>query len=265
MNNASLPQLPPILVRRHRLGDGRTPLVCTPVVARGEAAILGQVERVVSRGPDLLEWRIDHFERAPDPDSVIALAQSIRERSPDIPLLATLRSPQEGGALAELDPAAAVRLYTAMADAEVVDLVDFELSNEEADFARVREATERRGVALVASFHDFALTPSAETLLGIVELAVRRRADVAKIAVMPENPTDVLTLLEVTEQARQRFDIPLITISMGPCGAVSRAIGWMFGSQVSFAVGESSSAPGQLAIDDLKAVVGILKRGFESA
>ena len=255
---------PPIRVRGRPLGAGRLPLVCTPIVAASADQVLAEARRLAARGPDLLEWRIDRYEAAPEVAAVVDLARAIRQATGGLPLLATLRGAQEGGALAGLRAAEVVAVYAALAESATVDLVDFELSNDEADFAAVRAVTAGHQVALVASFHDFARTPSAETLMGIIELAVRRGADVAKIAVMPQAPADVLTLLQVTDSARQRYDIPLITMSMGACGAVSRAVGWLFGSQVSFAVGEGASAPGQLAMDDLQRVVEVLRRARDS-
>jgi 3-dehydroquinate dehydratase type I len=90
--------------------------------------------------------------------------------------------------------------------------------------------------------------------------AERLGADVAKVAVMPRERGDVLTLLAATSQAEAKAGIPLISMSMGPLGAVTRMIGGVFGSALSFAVGEGSSAPGQMPIADLKAVYEIIGR-----
>ena len=50
---------------------------------------------------------------------------------------------------------------------------------------------------------------------------------------------------------------------MGAYGSLSRLFGWVFGSSVSFAVGEKSSAPGQVPIEQLNAVVEILQRALK--
>jgi 3-dehydroquinate dehydratase-1 len=49
-------------------------------------------------------------------------------------------------------------------------------------------------------------------------------------------------------------------MSIGPLGTVSRMIGGLFGSGLSFAVGESASAPGQIPIGDLVTVLDIIRR-----
>ena len=77
---------------------------------------------------------------------------------------------------------------------------------------------------------------------------------------MPRDRDDVLALLAATSQAEAKARIPLISMSMGPLGAVTRMIGGVFGSSLSFAVGAGSSAPGQLPIADLAAVYEILAR-----
>ena len=71
---------------------------------------------------------------------------------------------------------------------------------------------------------------------------------------MPRDRADVLTLLAATAQADAKARIPLISMSMGPLGAVTRMVGGVFGSALSFAVGAGSSAPGQMPIADLNAV-----------
>ena len=88
-------------------------------------------------------------------------------------------------------------------------------------------------------------------------------ADIAKIAVMPKELRDVLTLLDATLSAHNTLQIPLISMSMGGYGSLSRLFGWVFGSSVSFAVGEKASAPGQVPIEQLNTVVDIVHRALK--
>ncbi len=51
-------------------------------------------------------------------------------------------------------------------------------------------------------------------------------ADLPKIAVMPQSPQDVLTLLAATLTMKEKYATrPLITMSMGKSGGVSRVTG----------------------------------------
>ncbi|HAK72458.1 MAG TPA: 3-dehydroquinate dehydratase, partial [Sporomusaceae bacterium] len=88
--------------------------------------------------------------------------------------------------------------------------------------------------------------------------------DVAKIAVMPCSMEDIITLLSVSLEANNQLNIPVIVIAMGPYGVITRVAGGVFGSAVTFAVGHKASAPGQVPIDDLRAVLHTLEQSMKS-
>ena len=70
---------------------------------------------------------------------------------------------------------------------------------------------------------------------------------------MPKNYGDVLVLLGATYKARvEILDIPIITMSMGGEGAITRIAGGLFGSDLTFAIGKASSAPGQIPIGEIR-------------
>jgi 3-dehydroquinate dehydratase-1 len=79
---------------------------------------------------------------------------------------------------------------------------------------------------------------------------------------MPKDPEDVLTLLGALWRASAAGSIPLIGMSMGGFGSVSRIVGGVFGSALTFAVGKSSSAPGQIAIEDLRIALNTVGRSM---
>jgi 3-dehydroquinate dehydratase-1 len=89
-------------------------------------------------------------------------------------------------------------------------------------------------------------------------------ADVAKIVVTPRVRDDVLNLLIATARADAELGIPLVSMSVGGQGVVTRTMGHFFGSAMSFAVGETRSAPGQLPIADLKTVFEVLQRARDA-
>ena len=61
---------------------------------------------------------------------------------------------------------------------------------------------------------------------------------------MPQRLEDVLTVFSATLESSQKLDIPLVSMSMGAYGSLTRLFGWAFGSAMSFAIGASTSAPG---------------------
>ena len=65
---------------------------------------------------------------------------------------------------------------------------------------------------------------------------------------MPKNKKDVITLLDASSEIK---DFPIIAISMGELGIISR----IFGSVITFASAKRSSAPGQLEAMKLKYIL----------
>ena len=240
--------------------DGDTPLVCTPVVGKTQQRVLAEAASVMAKKPDLVEWRVDFFEAVGDTAAVLQTAQALREAVGRTPVIFTYRSTEEGGGPDVLDQQRVVELYAAVAEARLVDFIDFGLDNDAHQIRRVRDATRANDVRLIISYHNMAYTPGVEFLVDRFLEAERLGADVAMVQVMPRDSADVLTLLAATAQADAKVHIPLISMSVGPLGTVTRMIGGLFGSGLSFAVGESASAPGQIPIGDLVTVFDIIRR-----
>lgn len=240
----------------------RYPAICAPLVGRTRERLLAEVAVVAARQPDILEWRVDFFEVIADVDAVVDLAARIRQASGGIPLLFTRRSAREGGEPITLSERQVVEMYRAVCEAGHVDIVDFEMGNDPADVRAVREMSRAHDIQLVLSFHDFKATPSSDVLMERFAQAARLHADIAKVAVMPQRMDDVLTLLNATLRASRELSIPVVSMSMGRLGALTRVAGWTCGSAMTFAVGESSSAPGQMAIADVQAGIALLQKAL---
>ena len=249
-----------IQVQGKPLGGGAFPVIITPLVGKTQAAILDEVAAIVPKKPDLLEWRIDFFEAIGDIPAVIDTALAIRKAAGGIPVLLTRRNVTEGGQPLAIDEKAVVAMYTAACQAKCVELIDYELSNAPADLKALRAVSKANGIGMIMSYHNFQMTPDAATLDGKFAAAKQFDADVGKVAVMPTNEVDVLELLAATSRARESLDIPLISMSMGGVGSLSRIMGWVYGSAATFAVGKSSSAPGQIAIEDLRTTLAIVRQ-----
>jgi 3-dehydroquinate dehydratase-1 len=244
-------------------GD-KFPLICTPLVGRTFEKIMAELDVVLPKKPDVLEWRVDFFEQIGDSTAVIAAALAIRSRAGSIPLLFTRRSTLEGGEKIALNEGQVINLYTSVCESKTIDLIDYEMVNDAANIVRVRTAAQANDIKLVLSFHNFSYTPGLEALAQKFLQADQLGADVAKVAVMPRDLDDVLTLLTATREASKKLRIPLISMSMGPYGSLTRMIGGVFGSSLSFAVGAASSAPGQVPIEDLNTVLAILHKSMGS-
>ncbi|MES2631733.1 MAG: type I 3-dehydroquinate dehydratase [Pseudomonadota bacterium] len=245
-----------------QVGQAKFPAICAPLVARTRQAILEEARVVGLKHPDILEWRVDFFEGIGDAQAVVEVAAAIRQAAPGIPLLLTRRSVREGGEKIEITEEQVLATYRAACESGQIDLIDYEMSNDAANVAQVRAFSKAHGVQLVLSFHDFGKTPPAEELALRFTTAERLGADVAKIAVMPRGMDDVLVLFKATLDASRTLKIPVVSMAMGGYGAVSRLCGWTFGSAMTFAVGQSSSAPGQMPIADVEAGIAMLRRAL---
>ena len=250
----------PILLHGKPVGGGAFPLICTPLVGRTRDAVLGEVDAVLPKKPDVLEWRVDFFEALGDTAHVNDTARAIRDRVGPIPVMFTRRSSIEGGEKIALAEPQVVQLYVDVCASRLVDLIDYETVNAPEDFRRLRAVSREHGIALIGSYHNFQGTPDAAALAAKFALAHKLEADIAKVAVMPKGPADVLTLLGATYDASQSLPIPLISMSMGPYGSLSRMVGFVYGSALTWAVGKSSSAPGQVPIEDLRAVLATVRK-----
>ena len=243
-------------------GSGKFPAICAPLVGRTREKLLAEVAVVAAKKPDIIEWRVDFFEGIADTAQVVDIAGYIRRAAGNAAVLFTRRSMREGGERIELTEPQVMALYRTVCESGHVDLVDFEMSSEPDHLAQVRQFSKARGVKLVLSFHDFKATPSPDVLAARFAQAASLGGDVAKIAVMPRDMDDVLTLLSATLRASRELAIPVVSMSMGPLGAITRLCGWTFGSAMTFGVGESSSAPGQMPIEDLAAGLAIARRAL---
>jgi len=245
--------------RGRKLG-GETPLLCAPLVGRTHERVLAEAASVLRQKPDMIEWRVDFFDAIGDADAVIATARALRDVVGKRPVIFTRRSEKEGGEPIAIGDEEVVALYALVAATRLVDFVDFELGNDPGHLHRVRECTRQHGIRLILSYHNMSYTPGHAYLVDRFLEAERLGADVAMVQVMPRDRADVLRLLAATAEADDKARIPLISIAVGPLGSVTRMVGGLFGSWLSFAVGEAASAPGQIPIGDLVTVFDIIRR-----
>ena len=114
------------------------------------------------------------------------------------------------------------------------------------------------GVPVILSSHDFRKTPEPEELLLRLRTMERLGAGIAKLAVMPKSEKDVLALLAATREAADTVSCPVITMSMGAMGVISRVSGRLTGSCMTFGSAGRASAPGQLPAGTLSEILEML-------
>ena len=244
------------------IGETGSPLICAPLVGVSEEQLLAELDRVLGKKPDIIEWRVDFFDKAAEHDAVCAMVDTLKARMDDLPLIFTFRSQREGGQPVAMSEAEIFALNVSVCERTAVEYIDCELSSQPEHIGALRAAAAAGNTKIIGSYHNFTATPSCRELVDTLAQAQAHGLDVAKAAVMPQKPEDVLTLLSATLEAKQQLQIPLITMSMGKFGAVSRLIGGVFGSSLSFAVGANASAPGQVPIEDMQEALAIVSRAM---
>lgn len=234
--------------------DKTHPLICLPITAKTKEEVLNEVEILQAQGPDMIELRADFLEEIANTEKIIDLVNTVLKIT-DIPLLFTIRSEKEGGQIILLNDGEIMELLCEVAKSTSVDLLDYEVNNDKKLVQQFMYIAHEHGKKVVLSYHNFLETPDNELLLEYFTKMDVYNADFAKIAVMPKSKADVRRLLEVTSVADEKLSIPVITMSMGDLGKISRVIGWVYGSVLTFGVGVASSAPGQVPIAELRAAI----------
>lgn len=249
-----------VKVKNVVIGEGR-PKICVPLTPKEKKELKEQLEKIEKTleeaGPacvDLLEWRADFWEDKKD--SYRQAAELIREKFPQLPLLFTFRSKKEGGER-KISGEEYQWLYTMAIEENIADMLDVELFSEGKAMEKIVERAKKAQKILVFSSHDFQKTPSEKEMEERLLLMDRQGADILKLAVMPREETDVLRLLWVTQKMKGLTQKPVITMSMGSLGTVSRAAGGVFGSAVTFGCVGKASAPGQIEARKLRELLEI--------
>lgn len=240
-----------VVVRETVIG-GPSLLACLPMVAENKTDLLNQADDLKRLSPDLLEWRIDRYEKVNDVKDGLQTLSELRRKIENIPLILTCRIESEGG-FQKISQDTRLKLINAAIRTGDVDIVDVEMCNEPEFVDSALQAARRQGVKLILSYHNFKETPEEDFIHDRLAHAQDLGADIAKVAVMPKGYKDVLRLLGATLRARtEAVKIPIITMSMGAEGGVTRLAGGLFGSDITFAIGNTASAPGQIPIQTLR-------------
>lgn len=229
-----------------RFGEG-LPKLCIPLTAPNLPALLEEAVQARALPADLFEWRMDGYFGSYS-GALAELRGSLGK-----PLLCTLRTRAEGGR-SDLNGPAYEDFLLAVLEQGGPDLLDVELSAGEDRVQRILASAHRRGTGVIVSRHDFAETPPPEEMRRVLRRMKELGADLPKLAVTPQSAADVLALMTVTEEMSRELG-PVITMSMGALGKLSRVSGGLTGSCLTFGAGRNASAPGQLNAEDLKAIL----------
>ncbi len=248
-------------MRGVRLGEGRTKVI-VPVTGATVPELVAQVRALAAEELDIIEWRVDYLDVALDPAQVVAAAGQVREQAGDRPVLLTFRTHHEGGQQ-PVTSQQYVDLNLAVVGSGLVDAVDVEHRFDRQAGDQVIAAARAAGVPVVGSVHDFTATPPADELVAYLTGMQERGCAVAKAAVMPQTPGDVLTLMSATwTMTSEHPATPVLTMAMGGLGLLTRLSAQLTGSCATFAMVGRASAPGQIPVGELRPVLDLIARNL---
>lgn len=246
-----------IKVKNIVIGE-ENPKICVSITGETLREIVDAAGKMCTLPVDIVEWRADWFADVHDWEKVREVLTELCVVLHEKPLLFTFRTKEEGGQRT-LPKTEYETLCERVARSGMVDLLDVEAFFEDGMLARIKETAEKAGVTVIASYHDFAGTPSEKEMLDCLVEMEEMGADIVKLAVMPEDEIDVWKLLSVTLAMKRRGgDVPVVTMAMGDVGKVSRISGEVFGSAITFGAVGNVSAPGQIEVCELDKILKLL-------
>ena len=210
--------------------------IAIPIFQEKFEDVIAVAEDCIRKGADVLEFRIDALK---NPD-INEIKDTIREIN--FPMIATNRISTEGGAFKGSEEERFNILYECC---DLVDYVDIELQSSDEYIKQIHDT----GVKTIVSYHDFEKTPDLNEIMYIVEKE-QELGDIAKVAFMPQDLEDTLTILAVLSHCENT-----IAISMGDLGSYTRVMASKFDSPITFAAGTDVTAPGQIDIETMRALL----------
>lgn len=233
-----------ITVRNLTIGD--TPKICAVVMAKTKESILELAQKALSA--DLIEWRADAYKGDDYSDTLKELRNIVK----DMPIIFTFRTKAEGGSPITIHRYK--KLLLSVSQEKLADLIDIEVFFLGREVGKFITMVKNFGVKVIGSYHDIDKTPDMEELIDRFSIIDSCDADILKIAVMPLKKEDVTRLITATVLTCQCFEgKPVVAISMGDLGRVTRIIGKFTGSAITFATFGNSSI-GQFNVAELKEI-----------
>lgn len=246
-----------VKIRNLEIGTG-APKVIVPIVGKTREEILAKGKELASIPLHVVEWRVDFYEDVFQIPQVLETLKGLRAALGETPILFTFRTLKEGGEK-EISMEDYTALNKAVAQSGNADAIDVEIFSGDQVVLENIANIHAAGKVVVGSNHDFHKTPSQADLIYRLRKMQDMGADIPKIAVMPQNKADVLTLLAATEEMYRCYaDRPIITMSMSATGVISRLCGEVFGSSMTFGAVGQVSAPGQIPVEQLNAATEII-------
>lgn len=251
-----------VQIKNIKIGEGM-PKICVPIIGKNNIEIIDEIKQIKKSKLDLVEWRVDYYKDIESIEKVKKVLKVIRNEIKDIPIIFTFRSKNEGGQK-ELSIKDYINLNKEIIATKLIDIIDIELFIGDKIVTDIIDIAHKNNIKVIISNHDFYATPNKEEIINRLCKMQDLNADICKIAVMPNNHKDVINLLDATQEMKNLYSrVPIVTMSMGKLGLISRLSGEIFGSAITFAIASDKvSAPGQIYINQLENILDIIHKNI---
>ena len=206
---------------------------CVPIFAADYNEMLSCVETANEMNCDLIEWRLDALNGKVDMEKVISTCKKIKDIS-EKKLIITLRTHNQGG-LRDMDQSTYVWMIRRIIDFVAPEFIDIEMINcgGDAQLKMLTTMAHKKDIKVIVSYHDILYTEKAKEIQRRLCHMKYIGADLPKVAYTPKNEEDVVALIEGSKAAAAEIG-PIIGISMGKLGEITRREGDKFGSVINF-------------------------------
>lgn len=240
-----------VRVKNTAIGEGMTK-ICVPVTAATDEDLTAQIRQVKKSCCDLVEYRADYYEDCFDREKLKSALTKLSAEIPDKPVIFTFRTASEGGQK-NISDEEYVEMLTFVIENGLADLIDIEYFMGNDLVAGLVEKAHDKGCYVILSNHDFKTTIPMERIVMRYKSMIEAGADIAKIAMMPEDGSQVVDMMQAAKELEESGnETPLIVISMGELGVETRTTGEMYGNCISFGTAGIPSAPGQIEASALR-------------
>ena len=207
-------------------------------LAIGDDVTLQKVDACLALGVNMIEARIDQFQR-----SEAKPIWEYLEQFTAVPCIGTIRSESEGGKWTQSEE---TRRDLYMSILPYVKAIDIEIGAEKIN-EEIIDKAKTAGVTVIGSYHNFSCTPDQDSLEDILVKGKALGVNIVKMATHCNNRDDLHTLTTFLVNHKENA---LILIGMGVAGAPSRILFPFLGSLITYTFLGKPTAPGQFNCED---------------
>jgi 3-dehydroquinate dehydratase-1 len=204
---------------------------------------------------DLIEARLDLLEVVNEAE-IKKFLDSVADYG--FYAVSTLRPSWEGGKFTGSE-SERLELFKLIVSHPATGAVDIELKSELVE--EIRKLCRENGKKLIVSYHDFEKTPLEDEITEILSRALKRGADIVKVAFMGKSNEDAQRVCCVLS----KFNHPKVFMVMGEEGAFTRVVGFSFGSLLTYTFFGKPVAPGQIEAERLIKLISSLYPDYKSS